>query len=102
VRYKLIIRSEAENDLKEAFSWYEGRREGLGHEFLSQVKAGLTSIEKNPKTFPQEYKETRKCLIKRFPYKIIYIIEKSKVVVLAIVHHRRSPDLIMKRRDFSL
>jgi len=34
MKHRVIIRPESENDLKEAFSWYEDKRIGLGHDFL--------------------------------------------------------------------
>ena len=97
MKYIVIIRPEAEDDLKSAFSWYEDKRQGLGHDFLLQVEAGLRLIERNPKICPPEYKGTRKYLIKRFPYKVIYLLEKQRVVVLAVIHGRRNPNLIKKR-----
>ncbi len=99
MKYRVIIRPEAEDDLKEAFLWYEDKSKGLGFEFLSQVEAGLKFIEENPKIFSAEYKGTRKHLIKRFPYKIIYLVEKDKIVILAITHSKRNPNLIKKRID---
>jgi toxin ParE1/3/4 len=39
--FNLIVRPEAEQDLSEAFRWYEERRKGLGHDFLLQVYAGF-------------------------------------------------------------
>ncbi|HLG30991.1 MAG TPA: type II toxin-antitoxin system RelE/ParE family toxin [Candidatus Brocadiales bacterium] len=97
MKYKIIFRPEAENDLKEAFLWYEDKRRGLGYDFLLQVDAGLKFIARNPEIFPVTYKGTRKHLIKRFPYKIIYLIEKEKVIILAIIHGKRNPELIKKR-----
>jgi len=92
-----IIRPEAENDLKEAFLWYEDKRFGLGHDFMLHVDAGLKFIERNPEITTAEYKGARKHLIKRFPYKIIYLVEKNKLVVLAVLHGKRSPELFKKR-----
>lgn len=97
MKYNLIIRPEAEEDLVAAFSWYEDKRQGLGYDFLLQVEAGLKYVERLPKTHPASYKETRKHLIKRFPYKIIYIINRETVVVLAILHGKRSFELLKKR-----
>jgi len=37
MKYRIIVRPEAENDLKEAFFWYEDKRQGLGHDFLLQM-----------------------------------------------------------------
>jgi len=99
MKYRLIVRTEAEEDLKGAFSWYEDNRTGLGYDFLLHVDAGLNFIMRNPEIHPIEYKGTRKHLINRFPYKIIYLIEGEKLIVLAVLHGKRSPDLIKKRID---
>ena len=99
MKYKVIVRPEAEDDLKEAFSWYEDNRTGLGHDFLLQVDAGINFIKRNPDVHPIEYKGTKKHLIKRFPYKIIYLVEEEKIVILAVTHGKRNPVLIRKRVD---
>lgn len=97
MKYRVIVRPEAEEDLKEVFSWYEDNRTGLGYDFLLQVDAGINFIKRSPKIHPIEYKGTRKHLIKRFPYKIIYFIEEEKIIVLAVLHGKRSPDLLKNR-----
>ena len=97
MKYKVIVRPEAEDDLKGAFSWYEDKRTGLGYDFLLQVDAGINFINRNPEIHPTEYKGTRKHFIKRFPYKIIYLVEGNKIIVLAVIHGKRSPELIKKR-----
>ena len=99
MKYRVIVRPEAEHDLKQAFSWYEDKRIGLGYDFLLQVDAGINFISRNPKIHPIEYKETRKHLVKRFPYKIIYLAEEEEIIILAVIHGKRRPDLIKKRID---
>jgi plasmid stabilization system protein ParE len=99
MKYKVIVRPEVENDFKEAFSWYEDKRTGLGYDFFLQVDAGINFINRNPEIHPIEYKRTRKHLIKRFPYKIIYLVEEEKIIILAVIHGKRRPDLIKKRID---
>lgn len=97
MKYRVIVRPEAEEDLKKVFSWYEDNRTGLGYDFLLQVDAGINFIKRSPEIHPIEYKGTRKHLIKRFPYKIIYFIEEEKIIVLAVLHGKRSPDLLKNR-----
>jgi len=48
MKYRVIVRPEAEHDLKEAFSWYEDNRTGLGYDFLLQFDAGINFIQRNP------------------------------------------------------
>lgn len=97
MKHNVRIRPEAENDLKEAFSWYEDKRMGLGYDFLLQVDAGIRFVERSPEVYSSEYRGIRKHLVKRFPYKIIYLIERESIIVLAVIHGKRSPDLIRKR-----
>ena len=43
----LAVAHEAEQDIAEAYVWYEGRRTGLGEEFLSSVDACMEGIRRN-------------------------------------------------------
>ena len=43
---KIIIRPEAEQDMSDAFDWYEDKREGLDDDFLAQVKSALMLLPK--------------------------------------------------------
>ena len=95
--YRILIWPEAENDLEEAFAWYEDKRQGLGYDFLLQFEAGIKLIERQPEINPIAYKGTRKHYIKRFPYKIVYFIKQETVIVLAILHGKRSPDILRER-----
>jgi len=97
MKYKVIIQPEAEDDLANAFSWYEDRRPGLGHNFLLHMEAGLNFIEKSPELHRIGYKGTRMHLVKRFPYKIIYLFETETIRVLAVFHGKRNPEVLKKR-----
>ena len=99
MKYQVIIRPEAENDLKEAFSWYEDKRPGIGYDFLLHVDAGIKFIEGNPEVCSSIYKGTRKYIVRRFPYKIIYHLEGKKIIILAVIHGRRNSALIKERID---
>ncbi len=99
MEYEIIIRPEAEKDLTEAFVWYEEKRRGLAFDFLLQVDAGLRFIARNPEIYAPAYKGTRKHIIKRFPYKIIYLVEKQRIIILGVIHGRRSPKVLKERID---
>jgi hypothetical protein len=48
---ELVIAPEAELDMAEAYVWYEGRKAGLGEEFLTSVDACLESIRRRPEMY---------------------------------------------------
>ncbi len=95
--YKLLIRPEAESELLEAVKWYEEKVKGLGSNFLLNVEATIESILRIPEAYAPTYKNTRRALVRKFPFGIHYIIKKENIVVLAIFHARRDPGEWKKR-----
>ena len=89
---ELVIAPEAELDIAGAYVWYEGRRAGLGEEFLSSVDACLESIRRRPEMHPVVHEGYRRSLIRRFPYAVFYEQPEATVSVYAVFHTSRDPD----------
>ena len=89
---ELVIAPEAELDIAEAYLWYEGRRAGLGEEFLSSVDACLESIRRLPEMYPVVHEGYRRSLIRRFPYAVFYEPSGAAVTIYAVFHTSRDPD----------
>jgi plasmid stabilization system protein ParE len=94
---ELVIRPEAEEEISEAFRWYEDKSEGLGSEFMRALDAGLSYIQRNPAAYAIVHKQMRRALLRRFPYSVIYLIEGDKIIVLACFHASRDPKQWKKR-----
>lgn len=86
------IKEEANLEIIEAYLYYEEKRIGLGEEFLEQIDIYFDRITSSPKHFPQKRKPYREAFIKRFPFLIIYEIEKNKVIVYSVFNTWQSPD----------
>jgi plasmid stabilization system protein ParE len=97
MKHKAIIRPEAELDISEAFSWYDGLVSGLGSEFIERLDDAIDYILRNPEIHPIIYKNIRRAFIRRFPYAVYYIYEKSNIIVLAVFHFKRNPKSWLKR-----
>ncbi len=88
---ELTVAPEAEWDIDEAYAWYEGRRVGLGEEFLSCVDACIQTICRHPEMYAFVHENYRRALVRRFPYAVFYEYEGSMVTVYCIMHTARSP-----------
>jgi plasmid stabilization system protein ParE len=88
---ELIIVPEAQNDVDEAYWWYEDRRLGLGEEFLSCVEACIQAICRMPELHPVVHEEYRRALVRRFPYAVFYEYTVEQVTVYSIFHTSQSP-----------
>lgn len=85
----LIISVEAEQDISEAYAWYEDRRVGLGEEFLSSVDACLEAIRRQPELHPVVHESYRRALIRRFPCAVFYESVETTVTVYSVFHLSR-------------
>lgn len=94
---QLIVRPEAEAELAEAFAWYEERISGLGLAFLFCVEAAIHAIQRNPRRHGIVHRSIRRALIRRFPYQVLYIVDKDRITVLAVFHAKRDPKRWTKR-----
>jgi plasmid stabilization system protein ParE len=88
---ELIIAPEAQQDVDEAYSWYEDHRPGLGEEFLSCVDASIQAICRMPELYAKAHEEYRRALVRRFPYAIFYEYSGGNVVIYSIFHTSRNP-----------
>ena len=89
MRWTLIVRPRAEADLRAARDWYEAQRAGLGSAFLVEVRRALELLTEHPERRPIYYRNFRRLLTRRFPYKLFYVLEKDRVVVFRILHAQR-------------
>jgi plasmid stabilization system protein ParE len=88
---QIVIRPAAAADIEDAFVWYEQQRRGLGSEFLKIVDDALIVIQRAPQLHPVIHRNTRRALLRRFPYGIYYRIYPDLIVVVACMHGRRNP-----------
>ena len=92
MKYRLIVRPEAEIDIREAFEWYENQEKGLGLDYFRCVDAAIASISRSPNLFPSIYKNIHRVLIRRFPYGIFYVVKDNQILILAVLHVKRHPN----------
>jgi plasmid stabilization system protein ParE len=85
----LLIRPEAEQDLAEARDWYEGKRVGLGDEFLDEVALAMRGLEQDSELPRLYFLDFRRVLLRRFPYKIFYQVIGERLVVFRILHAKQ-------------
>ncbi|WP_443986726.1 type II toxin-antitoxin system RelE/ParE family toxin [Idiomarina aminovorans] len=91
MKYALTLRKEAEFDIGEHFDFYEGKRGGLGHDFLLCVEEALDKLQRNPLIYRKIHKELRRIPIRRFPYRTFYFVQDQKIIVTAVFHARKDP-----------
>ena len=91
---KVVFLKVAEAELDDAFEYYESVQSGLGFRFLTEVELSNRRIQQFPLSYEKIGKYSRRCLVQKFPYGIIYqyMERKKEILVVAVSHLHRVPD----------
>ena len=88
---RVIFTRIARQELEDAVRFYELEYSGLGRRFKEEVRKAALRIAEYPKAWSIERGEVRKCLLHRFPYKLLYSVEEDHILVIAVAHQHRKP-----------
>ena len=88
---RFYFHEDADEEFGKAVEYYEECRAGLGLEFAEEVYATIKRILEYPDAWSPMSKNTRRCLLNRFPYGIIYQIKADMLRIIAVAHLSRRP-----------
>ncbi|MBI3611152.1 MAG: type II toxin-antitoxin system RelE/ParE family toxin [Nitrospirae bacterium] len=88
---KFYFHPEAEAEFDRAVEYYEQCQSGLGLEFAEEVYATIARIIQYPDAWSALSKNSRRCLVSRFPYGVIYQIKSHLLRIIAVTHLNRRP-----------
>ena len=89
--------SAANTELDEAVRYHDHELPGLGYRFFQEVDAAVERIRRFPQGWTKVGKRTRRCLLKAFPYALLYTVEGDDILVVAVAHLHRDPKLYQDR-----
>ena len=95
---------EARRELREAVFWYDDQKPGLGIDFYDAIDEAITSIHRWPRSAPVfpdwlDQLTVRSMSVAVFPYRVLYYLTDTSLVILAYAHESRRPGYWRHRLD---
>lgn len=75
----------------EAVAWYSERSEGAGVRFVDAVQEAAALALSYPSAGTTGPSGTRRWLVRRFPFALVYRAVPDGIVVFAVAHQARAP-----------
>ena len=85
------LHPEAAVEAQATREWYDERSPALGKAFLAELDRAIDRIVESPDRWPKFRAGTRRYLMRRFPFMVIYRQVGEVIQVLAVAHARRKP-----------
>jgi plasmid stabilization system protein ParE len=97
-RPSVEVHPEAIAEARAAYRWYAERNPSAANAFIAELDNAISHLRRSLERWPIHLHGTRKYLLRRFPYSVIYRITVTNVQVVAIAHGRRRPGYWKTRR----
>ncbi len=83
--------ASARREVRRAQVFYGTVSSALGVDFAAAVQHGVERIADSPAMWPPFSEGTRRYLLDRFPYALVYRVEPGVVRIVAVMHQARRP-----------
>ena len=87
----------AQQELDDAFNYYEYQQRNLGYRFVEELHKSIELIKLYPTAWSKSSKNTRRAIVKTFPYAIIYQRREEMILIIAVAHLHREPNYWIER-----
>lgn len=88
---RIEISDEAQAEIEEAVAYYEAIDPVLADDLLDRIERGLNRISDLPEAWPTYLFGTRRFLLRKFSYALVFRILNDHAYVVAFCHHSRKP-----------
>jgi toxin ParE1/3/4 len=77
--------------------WYSRRSAEAGIDFVAAVSDAIDAICEAPQRWPQYLFGTRRFILQRFPFSVVYLDKPDVMNIVAVAHSKRKPGYWKRR-----
>ncbi len=85
------VHPEAIEEARAAREWYHVRNAEAAAAFMAELDLAIERIEEAPRLWPAYLGRTRRYLLRRFPFFVVFREAGDRVEIVAVAHARRRP-----------
>jgi plasmid stabilization system protein ParE len=88
---RVIFHPEASAEMLESARFFDEKSAGLGSDLITAIQESTRRIAKFPESGPIEKWNIRKCLVRGFPFTLLYEAGQDQIYIVAVMHQHRRP-----------
>ena len=91
MRLEIEFLDEALEEAEAAARWYAQRSESAALGFADVIDLAAAAIHRLPTAWPPFEQGTRRYLLRRYPFGVVYRVERTRILIIAVAHGHRRP-----------
>lgn len=88
---RLLIHPDAVDEAEAALAWYANRSDAAAQAFLDELDRTISKIALDPNHYQLHEFDTRRAVLRRFPYVVVFRIDTGGIEIIALMHGHRRP-----------
>lgn len=88
---RIILHSEAEDDIFQALAWYQERSRLAARAFVQEL-THVVRLAARSRAWPLVVGDTRRVVFPRFPFDLVFRMRGEAIEIVALGHQRRRPE----------
>ncbi len=89
--YEVKLEERVLDDFEEAFRYYESVSPALTDNFTRMLLLAIEKLSATPQNYFNLTKKLKRITLGKFPYLLVYKIEKDAVIVVGLFHRASKP-----------
>jgi len=98
-RLQLEFHPDARLDALEPYDWYAERSQQAADAFQQELQDAGRAIQCSPERWANYLFGTRRYVMKRYPFVLVYRVATERIELVAIAHAKRNPGYWKERLD---
>ncbi|MEM9108518.1 MAG: type II toxin-antitoxin system RelE/ParE family toxin [Planctomycetota bacterium] len=94
---RIDVHPGAQSEITGALQHYEENNLSVAEDLDKRIDAAVQLIALKPETWPAYIHGTRRYILRRFPFSLVYRESGGVIQIIALAHHRRKPGYWKKR-----
>lgn len=82
---------DARTEALEAYDWYAERSQEAANAFAHELQDAGRAIQSAPDRWATYLAGTRRYLMKRYPFAVVYRVTSERIEIVAVAHGKRRP-----------
>lgn len=89
--FEVNLETRVQNDFREAFTYYDNISFTLSQNFRNKFEYAIYKLSTGPYNYLKLTKKLRRIKLGKFPYMLVYKINKQTVTILGLFHQASRP-----------
>ena len=96
---KYVFHPDALAEYADTVKYYANQSSQTAQAFINSIEDTVYRIRESSTRYPEIDEDVRRCMVRKFPHAVLYLIEQDYILIIAVMHCSREPNYWKNRQS---